>query len=107
MVSRVKNLDKKAAILLIVLFGIVSLFADMNYEGGRSVVGQYLKLLGTSAFALGLAAGLGEFLGYALRLVSGSIADRTRRYWLLIILGYAVQLLSLPMLAFVRGWELA
>ncbi|MDX9784815.1 MAG: MFS transporter [Spirochaetia bacterium] len=107
MVSRVKNLDKKAAVLLIVLFGIVSLFADMNYEGGRSVVGQYLKLLGTSAFALGLAAGLGEFIGYALRLISGSIADRTRRYWLLIILGYAVQLLSLPMLAFVRGWELA
>ncbi len=107
MVSRIKNLDKKAAILLIVLFGIVSLFADMNYEGGRSVVGQYLKLLGTSAFALGLAAGLGEFIGYALRLVSGSIADRTRRYWLLIILGYAVQLLALPMLAFVRGWELA
>jgi hypothetical protein len=31
MVSRVKNLDKKAAILIIVLFGIVSLFADMNY----------------------------------------------------------------------------
>ncbi|HOX12839.1 MAG TPA: MFS transporter [Spirochaetia bacterium] len=101
------ELTRKAAVALIVLFGIVSLFADMNYEGGRSVVGQYLKLLGTSAFALGLSAGLGEFVGYALRLVSGSIADRTRKYWTLIILGYVVQLCSLPMLAFVRGWELA
>lgn len=101
------ELTRKSAVALIVLFGIVSLFADMNYEGGRSVVGQYLKLLGTSAFALGLSAGLGEFVGYALRLVSGSIADRTRKYWTLIILGYVVQLCSLPMLAFVRGWELA
>ena len=86
---------------------VVSLFADMNYEGGRSVVGQYIRLLGTSAFALGLSAGFGEFVGYALRLVSGSVADRTRRYWLLIITGYVVQLCSLPMLAFVRGWKLA
>lgn len=98
---------KKAAIGFIVLFGIVSLFADMNYEGGRSVAGQYIKLLGTSALALGLAAGIGEFIGYALRFITGSIADRTRKYWLLIIVGYIVQLGALPMLAFVRGWELA
>lgn len=98
---------RSAAIAFIVLLGVVSLFADMNYEGGRSVVGQYIRLLGTSAFALGLSAGFGEFVGYALRLVSGSIADRTRKYWLLIITGYAVQLCSLPMLAFVRGWKLA
>jgi MFS family permease len=102
-----KDLTRNAAVLLIVLFGIVSLFADMNYEGGRSVVGQYLKLLGTSAFALGIAAGFGEFVGYALRLISGSIADRTKKYWTLIILGYVVQLSALPLLAFVRGWELA
>ncbi|HOJ99581.1 MAG TPA: MFS transporter [Termitinemataceae bacterium] len=100
-------LDKKMAILFIVLFGVISLFADMNYEGGRSVVGQYLKLLGTSAFALGLAAGLGEFVGYALRFVSGSIADKTRKYWLLIILGYTIGLTSLPMMAFFSGWQLA
>ncbi len=101
------ELSKKSAIAFIVLFGVVSLFADMNYEGGRSVVGQYLKLLGTSAFALGFAAGLGEFVGYALRFVSGSIADRTRKYWTIIVAGYLVQLCSLPALAFVDGWPLA
>lgn len=107
MKDNAKELTKKSAVALIVLFGIVSLFADMNYEGGRSVVGQYLKLLGSSAFALGLAAGLGEFAGYALRLVSGAAADKTRKYWAFIIAGYAIQLCSLPMLAFLRGWELA
>ncbi len=101
------GLGRSSAVAFIVLLGVVSLFADMNYEGGRSVVGQYIRLLGTSAFALGLSAGFGEFIGYALRLVSGSIADRTRKYWLLIITGYVVQLCSLPMLAFVRGWKLA
>jgi len=100
-------LTRNAAIFFIVLFGVVSLFADMNYEGGRSVVGQYLKLLGTSAFALGFAAGIGEFVGYALRFVSGTIADKTRKYWTLIIVGYIVQLCALPMLAFIDGWELA
>ena len=99
--------SRAAAIGFLVLTGIVSLFADMNYEGGRSVVGQYLKLLGTSAFALGLAAGLGEFVGYAVRLASGALADRTRRYWWFIIGGYAFQLCSLPALAFVSGWRLA
>ncbi|MBN1150834.1 MFS transporter [candidate division WOR-3 bacterium] len=79
----------------------------MNYEGGRSVVGQYLKLLGSSAFALGIAAGVGEFAGYALRFVSGTIADKTRKYWVIIIVGYAIQLCSLPALAFLDSWQLA
>ena len=107
MTSRSIELTKKGALSFIVLFGIVSLFADMNYEGGRSVVGQYLKLLGTGAFALGLAAGIGEFAGYALRFISGTVADRTRAYWAFIIFGYILQLCSLPLLAFLRGWELA
>ncbi len=107
--SRKKELafTPKTAIFFIVLFGVVSLFADMNYEGGRSVVGQYLKLLGTSAFALGFAAGIGEFVGYALRFVSGTIADKTKKYWTLIIIGYVVQLCSFPLMAFVTSWELA
>jgi len=107
MKKRELQFTKRTAIIFIVLFGIISLFADMNYEGGRSVMGQYLKLLGTSAFALGFAAGIGEFVGYALRLVSGTIADKTKKYWILIILGYVVGLSALPMTAFFSGWKLA
>ncbi len=101
------NLSVASAFGLLILFGAISLFADMNYEGGRSVTGQYLKLLGTSALALGIAAGLGEFMGYALRFISGTLADRSRKYWTLIGIGYVVQLSSLPMMAFVSGWQLA
>jgi len=106
-VKKPAELTRQAAIGMIILFGIVSLFADMNYEGGRSVIGQYLKLLGGGAFALGLAAGIGEFTAYALRLVSGNLTDKTRKYWWFIIGGYVIQLCSLPMMAFINGWELA
>jgi len=37
--------------------------------------------LANGATVVGVTAGLGELLGYALRFVSGRIADRTGRYW--------------------------
>ncbi len=102
-----KIYNRSTAMFFLILTGFISLFGDMNYEGGRSVVGQYLNILGTSAFALGLAAGLGEFIGYAFRLISGTLVDKTRKYWLFIFIGFIVQLCSLPSMAFVSGWKLA
>ncbi|MBC7339516.1 MAG: MFS transporter, partial [Firmicutes bacterium] len=64
----------------ILLVGTVSLFADMTYEGARSITGPFLYLPGASAGTVGLVSGLGEFTGYA---PAGYSADRTRRYWLL------------------------
>ena len=92
---------------MVVLFGIVSLFADMVYEGGRSITGPYLALLGASGAAVGIVAGGGELLGYALRLVSGRVADATRLYWPLTIAGYVVQMLAVPALALVGSWPAA
>ena len=65
--------SRAAALRLVVLFGIVSLFADMVYEGGRSITGPYLAVLGATGAAVGIVAGGGELLGYALRLVSGRL----------------------------------
>jgi MFS family permease len=96
-----------SAMAFVVLFGFISMFSDMTYEGARSLSGQYLKILGAGATAVGLAAGGGEFLGYALRLVSGYVADRTKKYWLITISGYTVQLMSVPLLALTHRWELA
>lgn len=45
-------------------------------EGARSVTGPFLGALGASGFIVGSFTGFGEFLGYALRLVSGRLADR-------------------------------
>ena len=94
------------AYAVILLFGIVSLFGDMIYEGARSVAGPYLYILGGSAFVVAFVAGFGEFVGYGLRLVSGYIADSTRHYWALTFLGYGM-LIAVPFLALAGSWEVA
>lgn len=86
--------------------GIVSLFGDITYEGARSITGPYLAVMGASAGIVGFASGLGEFIGYAFRLISGYYADRTKSYWPITIAGYAF-ILSIPLLAFAGHWWIA
>lgn len=100
------NNNKKRAFQLIFLFGLVSLFGDMVYEGARSVNGPYLKTLGANAAIVGLVAGVAEFLGYAIRLASGYFADKTKAYWLFTFLGYGL-LVSVPLLALTGIWQVA
>lgn len=88
-------------------FGLVSLLADFTYEGARSLIGPYLATLGAGAAVVATVAGAGEFAGQGLRYLFGRLADRTRAYWFLTILGYAVNLLAVPLLALVGRWEAA
>jgi MFS family permease len=101
------EISARAAWRFVVLLGIVSLFADLTYEGARSSTGPFLAELGATGTAVGIIAGLGELLGYGLRLVSGLLADRTGRYWLITIAGYAVNVLAVPLLALAGRWEAA
>lgn len=101
------NNSKESAFKFIILLGIVSLLADVTYEGARSITGPFLAILGASGTAVGIIAGFGELVGYALRFVSGYIADRTKKYWLITILGYTVNLLAVPLLALAGRWEVA
>ena len=97
----------KAALRFVLLLGVVSLFADMTYEAARSISGPYLAVLGASATVVGVTAGFGEFIGYGLRIVSGVLSDRTQRYWLITITGYAINLLAVPALALAGNWPAA
>src|SRR5215471_13587206 len=99
--------DRKAAIRFILCFGVVSLFADMTYEGAYSIVGPFLKDLGATAAQVGLISGLGEMIAASLRLFSGRFADRTRAYWTIAFVGYALNLLVVPALAFAGNWQMA
>ena len=101
------ELAGRTALFFVVLFGFLSLFSDMTYEGARSITGPYLRILGASATAVGIVAGLGELIGNVVRLGSGFIADTTRRYWVLAILGYAVNLLVVPFIALAGSWPVA
>lgn len=91
---------------LILLLGWVSLLADLCYEGMRSAIGGYLQLLGASATAVGVVAGIGEAIGYGLRYASGALADRTHRYWALAIAGYATNIVAVPLLALAGSWPM-
>ncbi|MCX8177148.1 MAG: MFS transporter [Candidatus Bathyarchaeota archaeon] len=94
------------AYIAIILLGIVSLMGDVVYEGSKGLVPGYLAFLGASAFVVVFAGQLGEFLGYALRLISGVLSDATRAYWFFMLLGYGL-IISIPLLGFSYAWESA
>jgi MFS family permease len=98
--------ELRTAYVSILLLGIVSLMGDIVYEGSRGLIPDYLKFLGATAFIVGLVSGLGEFIGYAMRLVSGFLADTTRAYWFFMFLGYGL-IASIPLLGFSNIWEMA
>lgn len=113
-INKLKSKDKmssrrKNAYIFLILFGFISMFSDFTFEGSRSIIGPYLRLLGASAVTIGFVSGLGELIGYTIRLVTGLISDRTRRYWTMTIIGYSMNLFAIPLLAFVpaNGWVLA
>lgn len=101
------SLSKNTAIKFVILLGIVSLFADMTYEGARSITGQYLAILGASGTIVGFVAGFGELIGYGFRLISGYVSDKTGKYWLITFIGYALNLIAVPLLALAGSWPLA
>src|SRR5437868_4988055 len=108
--DRTQKLSEKAlglAFRFVLTMGIVNLFADTTYEGGASINGPFLGSLGAKAAAISIVAGLGEFLGYSLRSVSGYIADRTGKYWHVTFAGYAINLLVVPAMALAHSWQAA
>ena len=102
-----KNPTKRRALKFVLLIGVVSFFADFTYEGARSVTGPYLAILGASATLVGFIAGLGELLGYGLRLVSGRLSERTGEFWPITLFGYVVQMSAVPLLALAPNWRIA
>src|SRR6185437_1310725 len=100
MPASARSWSAASALRFVLLFGAVNLFADMTYEGARSILGIFMAQRGASAFATSAVAGGGEFLGYAWRLASGRWADRSRLYWPTTLVGYVVQMISVPVL----GW---
>jgi hypothetical protein len=78
---------------------VVSLAADMVYEGARSITGPLLAQLGASALLVGLVTGAGEAIALVLRLFFGSWVDRSGSYWSMTLGGYALTAVCVPALA--------
>ncbi len=84
---------------VVIGFGGVSLAVDLVADGAKSIAGPLLGELGATALVVGLVTGTAEALGFVLRLISGPLVDRTRRYWDYSIAGYALTAISVPLLA--------
>ena len=94
-----------SAITIIVLFGIISMFGDLVYESARGANSQYFNLLGVSAAQVGLVFGVGEFIGYFLRLIAGVLSDRSGKHWLFIFIGYGM-LIVVPVIGLTLNWPI-
>ena len=105
--SIIKDILRNNALKFIVIIGVVDLFADMTYEGSRSITGPFLAILGASSFVVGFVAGFGELLGYVIQFFSGYLTDRVSTYWGILIGGYMINLLAVPLLALAGSWEMA
>src|SRR5437763_11989915 len=92
--SRISLFSASPAFTFVLTMGVVNLFGDITYEGGASINGPFMASLGASAAVVSITAGVGEFLGYALRSVFGYAADRTGKYWAITFVGYAINLIA-------------
>jgi MFS family permease len=95
------------AFMFVLTMGVVNLFGDITYEGGGAINGPFMASLGAGAALISITAGLGEFLGYALRSVSGWAADKTGRYWTITFVGYGINLFAVPAMALAGNWQIA
>lgn len=99
----------RRVLVVFILLGLVSLTADMVYEGARSVGGSYIEYLGGPPLSSAIAS-LGDLIGYGLRFVSGVLASyymSSGVLWGFTIAGYVLTTATLPLLAFAGSWQLA
>ncbi|WP_426302157.1 MFS transporter [Arthrobacter sp. R-11] len=106
MTSRRVPGNRLGPLRFVLAFGVVSMLADVVYEGARSITGPFLATLGATAAMTGFITGLGEAVALVMRLGTGPLADRTRKYWPLTIAGYALTVIAVPLLALASSlWQ--
>ena len=86
--------------------GIVSLLMDISSEMIYPLVPIFLSsVLAVPKSVIGVIEGVAESIAALLKAYSGAIADRFRRYRLLMGLGYGISTLARPLLALAGSWH--
>jgi MFS family permease len=88
----------------VLTFGLISALGDFVYEGARSITGPFLATFGASAALVGLITGAGEAVALVFRFWTGKLSDRSGRQWAISITGYAMTMVSVPLMA--AAWTL-
>jgi len=105
--AKAPTAQRAAALKFVLLVGVMSFFADFTYEGARSITGPFMAMLGANGTIVGIVAGLGELLGYGLRMVSGRLSEKTQKFWPITMFGYLIQMSAVPLLALAGNWQIA
>ena len=105
--AEIASANRVTALRFVVGFGTVSALSDVVYEGARSVIGPFLRDRGATAAVVGLVTGIGEGVALVFRLLTGPLADRTGRPWPQTIVGYALTMVCVPLMALPGGLALA
>jgi MFS family permease len=87
------------------LLGWVSLATDAATEAIYPLLPFFLtRVLGAGAVTLGVLEGAAEAVNSILKIVSGRMADRSRRKRPLVLLGYGVSSIARPFIAITTTW---
>ncbi len=90
--------------LNVLLLGVVSFFADLQSEIIFPLLPIFITLdLGLAAAFLGLIEGAAEATAAVFKYLSGYICDRAGRHKWLMFAGYALSVISKPLMAFARS----
>jgi MFS family permease len=87
------------------LLGWVSLATDSATEAIYPLLPFFLtRVLGAGAVSLGIVEGAAEAVNSVLKIISGRIADRSRRKRPLVLFGYGVSSVARPFIAVTTTW---
>src|SRR3972149_6753539 len=91
----------------IFFLGVVSFLNDVSSEMTLTILPLFLtSVLGVGPAILGLIEGIGESTPTPLRVLSGWLADRTKKRKALTVAGYTLSSLAKPFLYFATTWGL-
>jgi MFS family permease len=92
-----------AGLRAVLLIGVISMLGDFIYEGGRSVLPDYMRQLGMSLALVGTLLGLAELAGWLSRPLGGLLVDVTGRYRGMVRIGYG-GLIVVPLIGLTDSW---
>ncbi|MEN3047793.1 MAG: MFS transporter [Candidatus Caldarchaeales archaeon] len=93
----------RAGLRAVLFLGLLSLFGDFVYEGGRAAAPDLFRQLGLTAAGVGLVMGAAELAGWIARPIGGAVVDRYGRYDVLVRAGYGM-LFVVPLMALAQSW---
>ncbi len=91
---------------LIILFGVVSLLADITYEGARGVIPKYFHVLGVLAQPVIVIGGIGDLIAHSMRVLTGIAIHILGAYWLFTFMGYTITIISIPLIGLFTDWRI-